>query len=125
VNRGFLEEIGLEAEVIDKILEAGNNELSKFKLNSAVERALELSRAKNFKAVSALLDMDKITLSEDGSVMGLKEQIDALKGDEGTGFLFDNDMAVKGALPGEKGVDDTKASDLDSMSYEQLCEHFN
>jgi len=132
VDRKFLEELGLEAKIVDKVLEiVGSevanieNEFSKFKLNSAVNRSLEASKAKNSKAASALLDMEKIVLSEDGSITGLSEQIEMLKADEATKFLFDSESAVKGALPGEKGLDDTKGLNLDSMSYEQLCEHFS
>ena len=131
MDKEFLAELGLETDIIDKILEVNTgdiisiqNEFSKFKVSSAVDRALEQSKAKNLKAVSALLDMDKVVASEDG-VHGIMEQIKALKTADDTKFLFENETSVKGALPGEKGVDDIKSLNLDSMSYEQLCEHFS
>ena len=41
MDKEFLESFGLEAAVIEKILDAKNTELSKFKLDSYVERALD------------------------------------------------------------------------------------
>ena len=123
MDREFLTGMGLDAESANKILEAFSSEISNIKISAAKEKALELSKAKNQKAVSALLDMDKVEISDDGSIIGLSEQISALKNAEATQFLFETDAHVKGALPGEKG--DTAAVNLDNMSYEQLCEHFS
>ena len=116
--------MGLEADAVEKISSALAQEISAVKISAAKEKALSDFKAKNFTAVSALLDMNRVSVSEDGSVTGISEQLKALKADESTHFLFESEAAVKGALPGEKGEGDAKIN-LDSMSYEQLCEHFS
>ncbi len=63
-----------------------DTDLSKFKLDSALELALITNKAKNTKAVRALLDDTLIKLDGD-KVLGLDEQLTKLKTDQG--FLFD------------------------------------
>lgn len=78
-------------------------EIKSLKVNSAVEAALTGAKAKNLTAVKALLkDLDKAELLEDGTVKGLKEQIEALAKAEDTKFLFDTEpitQTPKGATP--------------------------
>ncbi len=57
-------------------------ELAAVKLNGAVENRLLKEGAVNTKAVRALLDNEKIKLSEDGSPTGLDEQLKALRENE-------------------------------------------
>lgn len=64
-----------------------DSEVSALKLNSALELALRDNKAKNVKAVKALLDMDKISL-EDTKLVGLEEQLSVLKEDANSSFLF-------------------------------------
>lgn len=62
-------------------------ELAKFKLESAIDTTLLSSNAINTKAVKALLDMGKIKL--DGEILiGINEQIEALKTAEDSKMLF-------------------------------------
>ena len=62
-------------------------ELAKFKLESAIDTTLLSSNVINTKAVKALLDMGKIKL--DGEVLiGINEQIEALKKAEDSKMLF-------------------------------------
>ena len=62
-------------------------ELAKFKLESAIDNTLLSSNAINTKAVKALLDMGRIKL--DGEVLiGINEQIEALKTAEDSKMLF-------------------------------------
>lgn len=69
--------------------EAHAKELKQLRVDAAVEKALSDSGALNLTATKALLkDLDKAELSDDGSVKGLKEQIEALKGADDTKFLF-------------------------------------
>lgn len=64
-------------------------EMNQLKVNNAVEQVLTGAKAKNTKAVKALLDLTDAKLADDGSVVGLKEQIEKLTADESTKFLFD------------------------------------
>lgn len=68
--------------------EAHAKELTQLKIAAAVEKALTEGGAKNIKAVKALLDLTDAKLGDDGTVKGLTEQIDKLKADEGSKFLF-------------------------------------
>lgn len=94
-------------------------EIKQLKVDNAVESALLSAKAKNSVAVKALLkDLDKAEISEDGTIKGLAEQIEALrKSDE---YLFEakeTKPQVKGAAPGESGNDDGVGK---SMSKEEL-----
>lgn len=68
--------------------EAHVKELTQLKIDAAVEKALTDGGAKNLKAVKALLDLTDAKLVDDGTIKGLSEQIDKLKTDEGSKFLF-------------------------------------
>ena len=84
---------GLSAKIAE--LEQANATMaaeSKAKLEGiqkthAIENGVRDAKAKNMKAVMALLDLEKITYS-DGSLVGLNEQLDSLKTGEDTSFLF-------------------------------------
>lgn len=64
-----------------------DEELAKLKVDNAVEIALSGAKAKNGKAVKAMLDMSKVKLGEDGKLSGLDEQLEALK--KSDGYMFD------------------------------------
>ena len=79
-------------------------ELNKIKLENAIEKALITVKARNVKAVKALLDLEKIELDGE-SVKGLDDQIKKLIEGEDTKFLFDvtdEKPSFKGIKPGEK-----------------------
>lgn len=61
-------------------------ELEQQKMDSAVELALTKAKAKNPKAVKALLDLEKIKLTDD-EIVGLDEQLNNLK--ENEDYLFE------------------------------------
>ena len=92
-------------------------ELAKFKLESAIDTTLLGSNAINTRAVKALLDMDKIKL--DGDVLiGISEQIEALKNAEDSKMLFkvtetkQKEPNFSGVKPGEgnTGTEDRNQS---------------
>lgn len=99
------------------------------KLDNAVNTALIAAKAKNLKAVKALLDLSKAELDADGvTVKGLAEQIKALQAADDSKFLFDaaGKANVKGAKAGQEGVEDgDKKADLSAMSYEELCQYLD
>lgn len=81
-------------------------ELAKFKLESAIDTTLLSANVINTRAVKALLDMDKIKL--DGDVLiGINEQIEALKNAEDSKMLFkvtetkQKEPNFSGVKPGE------------------------
>jgi len=70
--------------------DAHTQEIQKMKLDAAVEKALADAGAKNVNALRGVLGnvLKDAKLSDDGTVKGLAEQIEKLKGDDGTKFLF-------------------------------------
>lgn len=104
--------------------EAHAAELLKVRIDSDVEAALTEAKAKNHKAVKALLDLEKAELGDDGKVKGLREQIAALTKAEDSKFMFNAVTApkMKGAKTGEDGIEDgDKGVDTSKMSYDELC----
>ncbi len=99
-------------------------EIKQLKVDAAVEAALLGAKAKNSVAVKALLkDLDKAELQEDGTIKGLSEQIEALQ--KSDAYLFESKegkkTTVKGAVPGESGVEEPDSSvDISKMTYEEL-----
>ena len=101
-----------------------NTEIAALKLNGAIESALGVQKAKNIKAVKALLDIDKISLDND-NLLGFEEQIKVLKEAEDTKFLFQEEVKTDpkppaGTSPGAGNVD--PGTDTKNMSYEQLAQ---
>lgn len=64
-----------------------NTKLSQIQKTHAIENEVRNSKAKNLKAVIAQLDMNKITF-DNGELQGLSEQLEALKNNDETSFLF-------------------------------------
>jgi len=54
-------------------------QLSDLKFDHALDGALTGAKAKNAKAVRALLKADDLKLAEDGSIVGLNEQLEKIK----------------------------------------------
>lgn len=97
-------------------------EVKSLKVESLVSLALTNAKAKNNVAVKALLkDLDKAEISEDGTVKGLSEQIEALKKADETKFLFESGATkLKGAKLGESSIDNP-----DEIQNPWSDEHFN
>ena len=76
--------------------------ISKIKLDNAIDNALGNAKAKNSRAVRALLDMEKIKFEND-NLSGLDEQIKALKEAEDSKFLFEE--IKEPAKPSFSGVE--------------------
>lgn len=95
--------------------------ITKLKRDGAIELALREAKAKNPKAVRALLDGDTIKVDEDG-VHGLKEQLEQLQTSDA--YLFDTEPEAKPGVqitpsgnPGG-GVDTNK--NINDMSFEEM-----
>lgn len=99
--------------------------LKETQINNAVEKSLLTSKAKNIKAVRALLDLENAELLEDGSIKGLTEQIAALQNAKDSAFLFENPKEspiLQGLKPGESNVNvPTQTVDFSKMSYSEIC----
>ena len=117
-------------EALTKQIEQLQAENKAAKVDAAVQLALTVAKAKNVKAVRALLEgLDKAEFAEDGTIKGLSDQIKKLQTADDSKFLFEEQKkqtTPKGATP-EDGGDDkpntmTKAdfmklSTSDQMNY--------
>ena len=73
-------------------------QLENVKFEHSLEGALSAAKAKNLKAVRALLNPEGLKLSDDG-IVGLKEQLEKIKAE--------NDYLFEGEKPVQKIVDKT------------------
>lgn len=101
--------------------------LAQVRLDNAVELALAGAKAKNSKAVRALLDLTKSKVGEDGKVDGLDAQIKALQ--KSDAYLFQAEEPPKATTPQIKGLVPTDGQgnpapkSVKEMSYSEMCEH--
>ena len=104
------------------------SELNQLKIDFAVEKALTSAKAKNIKAVKALLELGEAKLDKDGNVKGLDEQIEKLRSGDDTKFLFEaqkqqkQQQNFKGFQPGASAQQKPGAEvDTSKMNYDELC----
>lgn len=76
------------------------DQVGKLKFDHALESALKGAKARNAKAVMALLDTSILKLSEDGTIAGLEEQLSKIKGSDE--FLFETDEPQLKVVAGGK-----------------------
>jgi len=115
------EQLNKSKAEIDSIFKQHQEQINKMKVDSAVEKSLIKSKAKNVKAVTALLDLEDAQLDQKGNVIGLEKQIQNLMKNDDTSFLFEKKQNFKGIKPAESS--DEIISDPKKMNYEQLCNY--
>lgn len=99
-NEGLTNKITELENANKKASEEYENKIAAMQKTHAIESGVRDAKAKNVKAVMALIDADKITF-KDGKTEGLTEQLETLAKAEDTSFLFGaNDVPpVIGANP--------------------------
>ncbi len=116
-----LMEMGLEEEMAERVAAELEAELDAMRLEIGVERVLVKNKARCVPAVKALLKMEDAKLLADGTVEGIQEQIDALRADADTAFLFEaEELRLMGVELGE-GMDREMENGPAGMSYAELC----
>jgi len=105
-------------------------EIKALKIETALETALTGVKAKNNKAVKALLDLDKAELNDDGTIKGLAEQLEKLTKEEDSKFLFEAETEAKPKVKGAKPADSKaekpdSAVDFSKMTYEELSAYMS
>lgn len=109
-----------------KAKESHEAEMNQLKVDFAVEKALTGAKAKNVKAVKALLDLSEAKFDKEGNVKGLQEQIEKLVAADDTKFLFETAQQIqqtfKGFQPGVS-VQQKPGTQVDTskMNYDELC----
>ena len=78
-----------------------NQELNKVRMEYALKDVLKQEGARNIRIVLPLLKEKDLIIQEDGSIQGLQEQIQSLKQDPETSFLFYEDkvQGTTSAMP--------------------------
>lgn len=101
--------------------------ITQLRLDNAVDVALSGAKAKNTKAVRALLDLTKAKVGEDGKVEGLDAQIKAIQ--KSDAYLFESTEAtpttpgLKGVTPKDSGNGNPAPKATKDMNYTELCEY--
>lgn len=90
------------------VMDKYHKELSQIRINNAVEKELTQAKAKNIKVILPLLSdfLAKAELDNQGTVVGLADQIKKLAESDETKFLFDTGKEatkLKGIAPGNNG----------------------
>lgn len=93
-------------------------ELKESKISSSIELELIKAGAKNVAITSKVIDKDLISFDKKGNLIGLDSQIEKLKSEEDTSFLF-NLEEVKEAKE-EATVKEEKESPLPNFGYSPL-----
>lgn len=83
--------------------DAATQQLNQQKFDFALEKALSKSGARSGAAVRGLLNRDKLQLADDGEIIGLDKQLDALKKAEDTAFLFEEQKKGSTGMSHEGG----------------------
>ncbi len=94
-------------------------QMAALRLDFAVDAALSAAGAKNNKAVRSLLNLESVTLGEDGKAVGLAEQLAAVKSSDGYLFNEPEKPVFKGYRPADS-ADGVPSIDANQMSYSQL-----
>lgn len=83
------------------------SELTKIKLDTAVKEALKQSKVKDIELAMKLVNYDNIKLSDDGTVVGINEQIEPMKKERD--YLFEKEVPGTGHFEtgGAKGGEPT------------------
>lgn len=98
-------------------------ELSRLKLDNAIDSALAAAGAKNAKAVKALLDVSKVKLGDDGKLTGWEEQLAAVQKSDSYLFAKQAKQPIfKGFQPGAAGdIKPGTEVDTSKMTYSELA----
>ena len=105
-----------------KLKDDNEKEVKQIKIENALTLALTNGKAKNAKAVKALLDFgDDVVLNDDGTIKGLDEKIKELQ--KSDSYLFDlepNKKKIDGAIPGSDPASNQTIKKPSEMTYEDF-----
>lgn len=115
MTKDFLVSLGLNEEIAEKVANESTKELSNYitaeqhvteinnlKKENAVDRAILKAKGKDTKIVKAALNMDKISLKDDGTLEGL----DLKAVEKEYPYLFDNEtIKTIGTGAPKRGID--------------------
>ncbi len=112
----FKEKEGLHQQAIDKL-----------KIDNSLDLAILKANGKNAKAIRALVDLEKVSIGEDGKVVGISEQIESLLKANDSKFLFESGSEIKlsGVTPFNSENTVVSKEDFSKMSYKERVDLYN
>lgn len=121
-SESLKEQINKLQEDNKKASDAYEAKIAQMSIDNAVEVALLNAKAKNAKAVKALLDLTDVKIDGD-VVKGLDKQIEKLK--ESDAYLFNGEAkpAINGAKPAEGNGTPTPPKAVKDMTYSERLAH--
>lgn len=107
--------------------EVHQSEIKQLKIDHAVQAAILNAKGKNPKAIKALLDLEGAELLEDGTVKGLKDQLETIAKSDSYLFSTETTRTLKGAKVGESkdGTGEVTKEQFAAMGYKERLELFN
>lgn len=126
-NEDFVKQIEALQKTAKETEQQYQAKIEQMKLDTAIDSAVRAVKGRNVKAIRAMLNMDSVKL-EDGKLIGIDEQLTALKGSDE--YLFESDKpSVKGVIPGEEksggAPNGLTKEDFNKMSYQEKAQLFN
>lgn len=94
-----------------------DQKIQSMQFDYALSKALTGAKAKNTKAVKALLDMDGLKFN-DGKIIGLDEQIEQLKSDND--YLFESDKPAPKIVKGTGGGDPLPGGEVTKEAFNKM-----
>ena len=87
------------------------------KLEAEIDKALLKNKARNPKAVKALLEMDKVEMTEEG-IKGLNEQLESIK--ENDDYLFENEDKSNSKTAGDFNTNQNSDKETEEQWLEKM-----
>lgn len=122
-NKDTINALNTSLKAKDKEIDGLKATVSQVKKDAAVDRALTEAGARYLPACRGAIDLGKVSVDKDGSVKGLSEQIEALKGDGKTAFLFES--AKDAGAESEKTEQNAQKTEQNAQKTEQNTEAEN
>lgn len=119
-----LESLRVEGEQLQG---AHDDNMKQLKRDHAIQTELVKAKAKNPKVIRSLLDLERVEITEGGSLLGLDEQIEDLQKNPNTTDFFEEEQekAFKGFQPGRQVQSKPSGEvDISKMSYEQFEDYY-
>lgn len=97
--------------------EEANKKIQAMQFDYALSEALTGAKAKNTKAVKALLDMDGLKFNE-GEIIGLDKQLETLKNEND--YLFESDKPAPRIVKGTGGGDPLPGAEVTKEAFNKM-----
>ncbi|WP_047999929.1 phage scaffolding protein [Lactiplantibacillus herbarum] len=116
-NEGLSQQVTALQAKYDQDTENLTAQLKQTQLDGALDAALTGAKARNTKAVRGLLDMSKVSLTDEGQLEGFEDQVAALK--QSDGYLFNGGQQTHYEPNGGAGSQDENPTQVMIDAFKQ------